>query len=641
MADQDIHKVLYNHWGYSNFRFLQEDIIRSVMEGKDTLALLPTGGGKSICFQVPALAREGLCIVITPLIALMKDQVAQLQRRRIKASAIYSGMTIREIDVSLENACKGELKFLYCSPERLRTEMFRSRLPRMKVNFLAIDESHCISQWGYDFRPPYLKIADIRPVLGAEIPVIALTATATPEVVNDIQEKLQFRKKNVFQKSFERTNLTYVVQHEEDKMNRMMRVLQRVPGTGIIYVRNRRKTRDIAEWLKDKGIAADYYHAGLDQKTRGRRQKEWMEGLTRVIVSTNAFGMGIDKPNVRFVIHLDVPDNLEAYFQEAGRAGRDQKQAWAVLLYNNADIIDAEKYFDLAYPPLDMIKKIYNALGNYFQIPVGTGMNSTNIFHLNEFSKTNNFRPIVVFNALNILEKEGYILLSDALRQSSKVHIPINRNELYRFQVREPYYDPFIKILLRSYPGLFHDFVRISENEIAQRARLTVDKTCKILERLHSMHVLEYIPRSETPQLVFTSHRLDAKDLNISKENYQYRKAAARKRLDAVKDYVTAETRCRSQILLDYFGEKNVARCGKCDVCRQRNKLSLSEYEFDLVLKRIKPQLQQQEIPLRQIIETADINDEKKVLKVLQWLMDHGKVLKNGAIYKWKDKPMK
>ncbi|MCF8331156.1 MAG: RecQ family ATP-dependent DNA helicase [Bacteroidales bacterium] len=632
--EKDIHEVLKNYWGYSDFRPLQEDIIRSVIDGQDTLALLPTGGGKSICFQVPALALKGVCIVITPLIALMKDQVDHLKTRGIKAAAVYSGMTARQIDITLENAARGELKFLYCSPERLQTEMFRQRIQRMDVNILAVDESHCISQWGYDFRPPYLKIAEIRPLI-PDAPALALTATATPEVVKDIQDKLHFPRENVFQKSFERKNLTYVVQHEEDKLNRLMRVITRIHGTGIVYVRNRKKTREIAQWLKSQNITANYYHAGLDQKTRERRQKEWMEGITRVIVSTNAFGMGIDKPNVRFVVHLDLPDNIEAYFQEAGRAGRDQNQAWAVLLYNNSDLIDAERFFEFAYPPLDIIKTIYNALGNYFQIPVGTGMNTSYVFDIYDFSKANNFNAVVVFNALSFLEKEGYILVSDALRKSSKVHFIMNRTELYKFQVREAYYDPFIKIMLRSYPGMFSDYIAINETEIASRARITVDKTRKILERLKQMNILDYVPRSENPHLVFSMHRQALNDLNISKKNYQERKEAASNRLKAIKKYVISQTRCRSQLLLEYFGEKDTIRCGKCDVCRKRNKLNLSEYEFDIVLERIKPELQNNKLTIDQIVEIADLNNENKVLKVIQWLLDHQKISKKGIYYYW------
>ncbi len=630
----DIHKILYHHWGYAKFRPLQEDIIRSVLDGRDTLALLPTGGGKSVCFQVPAMAKEGICLVITPLIALMKDQVEHLRKRNIKAAAIYSGMTTREIDITLENAIRGDLKFLYCSPERLQTEMFRARVGRMKVNLIAVDESHCISQWGYDFRPPYLKIADIRPLISA--PVLALTATATPEVVKDIQEKLQFEQENVFQKSFERKNLAYVVQREEDKMGRLMRVIRRVRGTGIVYVRNRRKTREIARWLQQQKVRADYYHAGLDQQTRERRQQEWMQGITQVIVSTNAFGMGIDKPNVRYVVHLDVPDNLEAYFQEAGRGGRDQKPAWAVLFYNNSDLLDAERFFELSYPSLDTIRKIYNSLGNFFQIPVETGANTSYTFDLGEFAKFCGLSPVVIFSALGFLEKDGYILMSDALRKSSKVHIKAGRRELYEFQVREAYYDPFIKILLRSYPGLLSDYVGISENEIAHRGRTTVDKVKKILMRLQQMDILEYLPRTDKPQLVFATHRHDIKNLSISRDTYKYRKEASRKRLDAIKHYVSSDTRCRSQMLLEYFGETDAPRCGKCDVCRQRNKLKLSQYEFDLVLERIKPPLRDKSHTLEQIMDLADINNEDKVLKVLQWLLDHEKIIKDGIYYRWR-----
>ncbi|MFO8087834.1 MAG: ATP-dependent DNA helicase RecQ [Bacteroidales bacterium] len=635
MSNYNIHKVLFDYWGYNQFRPLQEDIIQSVLDGRDTLALLPTGGGKSICFQVPALAMEGMCIVVTPLIALMKDQVEHLVARNIKAAAVYSGMTMNEIDITLENACNGQLNFLYCSPERLQTEMFQARLSRMSVNLLAVDEAHCISQWGYDFRPPYLKIADIRKLI-PDVPVLALTATATPGVVKDIQQKLLFAQPHVFQKSFERKNLAYVVQHEEDKLSRMLRVIHRVRGTGIVYVRNRRKTREIAQWLQKKQIKADYYHAGLDQQTREKRQQEWMHGITRVIVSTNAFGMGIDKPNVRFVVHMDLPDNLEAYFQEAGRAGRDLKASWAVLLYNNSDIIDAERFFELAFPPLELIKTIYNALGNFFQVPVGTGANTSYRFDLNEFCEANQFKPVIVFNALSFLEKQGYILMSDALRNNSRLHIRMNRTELYKFQVREAFYDPFIKILLRSYPGMFTDFIAINEREVAHRARITVDKTVKILQRLQQMDVLDYIPRSEQPHLVFLSPRLDIRDLDISKEHYKDRKEAARKRLDTVKDYITSTTRCRSQMLLEYFGEKDAPRCGQCDVCRKRNKLNLSEYEFDLVLSRIKPLLQEDRLTLKEIVRAADISNEAKVLKVIQWLLDHKKLVKKGIFYYWR-----
>lgn len=641
MSYIDIHKVLHKHWGYNQFRPLQEDIIRSVLDGRDTLALLPTGGGKSICFQVPAMAQEGLCIVITPLIALMKDQVDQLQRRRVRAEAIYSGMSTQEIDKVLEQAVKGELKFLYCSPERLQNDMFLMRLPKMPVNLLAVDESHCISQWGYDFRPPYLKIANIRPLMKKKVPVIALTATATPEVVKDIQNKLEFKSYNVFQKSFERKNLTYVVIHQEDKLSRLMRLIHKVPGTGIVYVRNRRKTRQIAMWLHNKNVRAGYYHAGLDQKTREKRQQEWMEGKIGIIVATNAFGMGIDKPDVRFVAHMDVPDNLEAYFQEAGRAGRDLKQSWAVLLYNKEDLLDADRYFQWAYPPLETIKKVYNELGNYLNIPVGTGLNAAYDFDMSQFVKICNLNPVIAFNAIKFLEKEGYLMLSDAIANKSKIFFPINRNELYEFQVRHAYYDPFIKILLRSYPGLFSGFVPINEHEISRRAAITVEKTRNILHKLNQMDVLKYQPSSEKPQLVFVNQRYNYRDLQISPHTYQYRKETARKRLDAIKDYVTSSTRCRSHILLEYFGEKNAPRCGKCDVCKKRNKLNLSQYEFDLVLERIKPPLKKEKITLQDIVKYADIEDENKVMSVMSWLLDHKKVTKQGLYYAWNEPKQK
>ncbi len=635
MSHDHIHKVLHRHWAYNQFRPLQEDIIRSVLAGRDTLALLPTGGGKSICFQVPAMAQEGICIVITPLIALMKDQVDQLERRRISAAAIFSGMPPKEIDKVLEQAVNGELKFLYCSPERLRNEMFRMRLPKMPVNLLAVDESHCISQWGYDFRPPYLKIAHIRPLMKNNPPVIALTATATPPVVEDIQNKLEFKTHNVFQKSFERKNLTYVVIHEEDKLMRLLRLVTNVPGTGIIYVRNRKKTREIALWLQNKNIPAGYYHAGLDQKIREKRQQEWMEGKIRIIVATNAFGMGIDKPNVRFVAHMDVPDNLEAYFQEAGRGGRDQKQSWAVLMYNKEDLLDAQRYFQWAYPPLETIKKVYDELGNFLKVPVGTGVNAAYDFEISQFVKTCNLHPVIAFNAIKFLEKEGYLILSDAIKNTSRVFISLNRNQLYEFQVRHAYYDPFIKILLRSYPGLFSGYVRINEYEISRRAAITVEKTQDILHKLSHMDVLDYQASSENPQLVFVGQRYHYRDLQISPETYQYRKEAARMRLEAIKDYVTSSTRCRSHILLDYFGEKNAPRCGKCDVCKERNKLNLSQYEFDLVLDRIKPAMLKEKITLQEMIKYADIEDHKKVMSVLSWLLDHNKVIKYGVYYAW------
>ncbi len=497
---QDPKKILLKYWGHPTFRPLQEDIILSVMAGKDTLALLPTGGGKSICFQIPALASKGVCIVITPLIALMKDQVENLKKKNIPAAAIYSGMHSNEIDMVLDNAIYGNLKFLYVSPERLETDLFKARLMQMQVNILAVDEAHCISQWGYDFRPPYLRIADIREII-KDTPVIALTATATPDVVKDIQEKLKFPEENAFKKSFERKNLAYWVIKSEDKYGNILRLLQKIQGCGIIYVRNRRKTREVAEFLKKNKISADYYHAGLDTRSRDKKQNDWVREKTRIMISTNAFGMGIDKPNVRIVIHIDIPDNLEAYFQEAGRAGRDEKDSFAFLVYDESDIINARKNLQSSYPPVETIKAIYKSMGNYFQLAEGSGKDITFDFDLKEFSEIYRFPPLIVYNSLKFLEKEGYITHNEALQRSSTLFFLFNNEDLYRFQVETPQFDKFIKLLLRLYSGLFSQFTPINENEIARGGNISTEQVKKYLNYLHQQGVADYVPVKTKPQL--------------------------------------------------------------------------------------------------------------------------------------------
>lgn len=621
--------ILVKYWGHSAFRPLQEDIINSVLEGRDTLALLPTGGGKSICFQVPALAREGLCIVITPLIALMQDQVENLKKKNINAVAIYSGMHRNQIELALDNCMFGDVKFLYLSPERLETEKFRAVLTRLKVNFIAVDEAHCISQWGYDFRPPYLRIAAIREFL-PDAPVLALTATATPEVVFDIQEKLGFKQENVFQKSFERKNLTYVVQFEEDKLGRLLRVCNRIKGTGIVYVRNRRRTKEISEFLNSRKVSADFYHAGLDAATRDKRQKAWMDGQTRVMVSTNAFGMGIDKPNVRFVVHMDLPDSLEAYFQEAGRGGRDGNQSWAVMLYEKADIIDLKHNHALSYPALDVIKKAYHALGNYFQLATGSGKDRSFDFELTEFCNQFKLNPVVTFNALKFLEKEGYIMLSEDVGSPSLVNIKTKKENLYRFQVENPALDPFIKLLLRSYSGLFTTFSRISEAEIARRMPMPLNDVIKTLHKLNQLGLITYVPRKEKPQLLFLTERLDISSLQISRQHYQDRMQAAEKRMNSVIRYVSSTDQCRSQLLLSYFGEKESQRCGKCDVCIERNKLELSEFEFKKVAEQIEPLISEQALTIEEIIPGIKGLNEDKILKAFRWLLDNDKITATG-----------
>lgn len=619
-------EILKKHWGYDAFRPLQEDIIQSVLEGNDTLALLPTGGGKSICFQVPALAREGICIVVSPLIALMKDQVANLVKRGIKAVAVFSGLSQSEIDVAIDNCIYGDVRFLYLSPERLTSDIIRSRLEKMNVNLLAIDEAHCISQWGYDFRPPYLRIAEIRQLL-PNTPTLALTATATPDVMTDICRKLELKNEKIFVKSFERKNLTYAVLDEENKMERLLRICTKVPGTGVIYVRNRRKTREIAEYLQKHKISADFYHAGLDSKTRDQKQLNWTSEKTRVIVSTNAFGMGIDKANVRFVAHMDLPDSPEAYFQEAGRAGRDEKKAYAVLLFNKSDLIDIDKFLENAYPAPAYIKSVYNMLGNYLQVAMGSGLNKSYNFTISQFCEHYNLQRITTFNALRFLEKEGYITLSEAFANPSRILILINNEELYRFIVANSSYSLFIKTLLRSYTGLFTEFTRIDEKELAVRLKSNEESIKKALKNLHQMRVIHYEPINAFPRITFNIERLNEKDLVISHQNYAERKAFALQRVNAIKSYVTSINQCRSKMLLEYFGEKNAENCGQCDICLERRKNDLSHEEFEKITHIIKPLLINN-VTLKQLINNlkTDIT-EKKIIKAVQWLMDHNKII--------------
>ena len=632
---QSIQQILTKHWGFSSFRPLQEDIIRSVMEGNDTLALLPTGGGKSLCYQVPALAMDGMCLVISPLIALMKDQVDGLKSKGIAAAAVHSGMHPDEQERVLSNARFGAIKLLYISPERLATERIRELLRKTKINLLAIDEAHCVSQWGYDFRPPYLKIADIRPFMQGT-PLLALTATATPKVVRDIQEKLQFRRENVIRVSFDRKNLTYLVIKEEDKPGRLLKILNKVKGSGIIYVRNRRETKLIAEFLKKNSISADYYHAGLLQKVRDQKQNAWISEKTRIMVSTNAFGMGIDKHNVRVVIHMDLPDCIEAYFQEAGRAGRDEKQAYAVLLYENADIIEARKNLSQTFPELSTIRSVYQALGNYFQIPVGSGRDEMFDMDLSAFASEYKFRPLIAYNAMKFLEKEGYLMLSDAMHRPSRIYVKADKETLYRFQVENEFYDLLLKTILRSYTGVMTEFVGFSEAELARRTGLTAENLVMHLKRLEKMKIIDYTPASDKPQLVYLDERLDGKDIRISPVYYQDRLKEASRRLEAMICYAESIKKCRSQILLEYFGEKSTKRCGRCDICLERNKLGLNEMEFDGIVKIIKPILKSGPADAEHLVNAAAEFHEDKVILVLRFLIDNGKVKKDaGGKYVW------
>lgn len=622
----NIQQILLKYWGYNSFRPLQEEIIQSVLDKQDTLALMPTGGGKSICFQVPAMAMDGVCVVITPLISLMKDQVENLRNKGIKAAALHTGMHYHEIDHVLDNCVYGDIKFLYLSPERIVSETFRLRLKKMKVCLLAVDESHCISQWGYDFRPPYLRIAELREHLPG-VPVLALTATATPEVVADIQKKLGFPKEHVFIKSFERENLVYAVIQEEDKPGRLLKIAGKVKGTGIIYVRSRKKTREIADFLNKNSISASYYHAGLDTKTRDLRQNEWMKGITRIIVATNAFGMGIDKPDVRFVVHYDIPDTLEAYFQEAGRAGRDEKRSYGLLLFNQADISDAKYNLEASYPTPDMIRNVYQCLGNYYNLAVGSGAEAGFDFDITQFSANYNLKPFQVFAAIKFLERDGYITGGESMNAVSRVFIDSDKETLYRFQVENKHYELLLKTLLRSYGGVLSDFVNISETELANRMNIPREKVIEQLIAVARTGILTYIPQNDKPQIVFASERVDVKQLEITKENYFDRKRIALQKLEAVLHYAGARLKCRSQILLEYFGESNAPRCGQCDVCLERNKLELSELEFDNIIAKLKPLLTVKPLTLDEIVPGISGAAESKVLKAIQWLIDNGKII--------------
>ncbi|MGE0562170.1 MAG: ATP-dependent DNA helicase RecQ [Flavobacteriales bacterium] len=632
----DIHQILIKYWGHTEFRPLQEDIITNVLEGKDTLALLPTGGGKSICFQVPALAKEGICVVISPLIALMKDQVENLLKRNIKATAIFSGMTHREIDITLDNCIYGNYKFLYVSPERIETELFKARLEKMNVNLFAIDESHCISQWGYDFRPSYLNIVKLREYK-PNVPFLALTATATSQVVKDIQEKLKFKNENVLQKSFERKNIAYVVIYEEDKYKRLLRILNKIKGTSVVYVSTRKRTKEIAQFLIQQGISADYYHAGLSNHERSAKQNNWITNKTRVIVSTNAFGMGIDKPDVRTVVHLDLPNSLEAYFQEAGRAGRDEEKAYAVLLVEQADRLELEKQIINSFPEIETIKTTYQALANFFQIPIGSALNESYFFDINTFSKQYNFQAFNVFNCLKFLEKEGYLILSEANYNPSRVKIEINKNDLYDFQLKNPTIDIFIKTLLRSYSGLFEEFVKIDEFDLAKKLKTTREKIVKVLDYLLHLNIISYTKQTNLPQITFLTPRVESKSLYISKQHYSERKEVAISKMESVIYYAYSKHKCRSQILLSYFGETNSYRCGVCDVCLERNKLELSDVEFSNVSDQIKKILGEEHLPITALVNKIKGIREDKVIKVIQWLTENEKLMYNDKnLLEWR-----
>lgn len=615
----DYRKILKQYWGYDNFRGIQEDIIRSIGEGRDTLGLMPTGGGKSITFQVPALAQEGLCLVITPLIALMKDQVRNLRERGIKATAIYSGMTREEIVIALENCIFGNYKFLYVSPERLDTEIFQIKLRSMHVSLITVDESHCISQWGYDFRPAYLKIADIRQLLPG-VPVIALTATATPEVVSDIQQRLQFRQENVFRMSFERKNLAYVVRHTEDKESELLHILQRVDGSGIVYTRNRKKTKEISLFLNRNHITATFYHAGLNDETKDSRQKAWLKGEFRVMVATNAFGMGIDKPDVRVVIHADVPDSPEAYFQEAGRAGRDGMKAYAVLLFCARDKITLKQRVSDTFPEKSYIRKIYEDINFYYQMAMGDGRGCTFAFNIDEFCRNFKHFPVQTDSALKILTRAGYLEYTDEQDNASRIMFTITKEELYRIREQSEDTEKLLRILLRSYTGLFTDYAYISEDNLSTRSGLSKQQIYETLLSLSRQHILHYIPAKKTPYIIYTRERQETERVYLSKEVYEDRKESYMQRINAMIEYAESENRCRSRMLLRYFGEKNEHNCGQCDVCLQQHQSGLKSGEFEAISQQLQALLKENPLSLQEIKDKMQV-PENHLMKVVSYLV--------------------
>lgn len=568
-------KLLTRYWGYSEFRPMQREIIESALSGRDTLAIMPTGGGKSICFQLPSLARPGIAIVVTPLISLMKDQVQNLKNRGIKALAIYSGMTYHEIDVALDNAVYGDYKFLYLSPERLRTDIFLKRVEKMEVNYIVVDEAHCISQWGYDFRPDYLLIKELRNILGPEVPYIALTATATERVAEDIMTTLEFREKNLLRSGFERPNLAYIVRECENKLGNVVKVCNAFPGSGIVYVRERKKAEEIARFLQTQGVDADFYHAGVGKEMRSEKQDRWKKGDLRVMVATNAFGMGIDKPDVRFVCHFDLPESLESYFQEAGRAGRDGLDSKAILLWNMTDLVRLKRIFEVSFPSLEYIADIYQKMFMYLGIAYGDGEGATRKFNLIDFSKHFRLHSATAYYAIKYIELSGYWSVTEEIDNPSRIMFTVNRDDLYKIQLSDPAMDTFLKAIMRIYPALFSHLVSIDEEYIAKMIRQSVQEVKRILIELSRMRVIDYIPQSRSPLIFINNERLTPDNLNISKRYYQERKENFGKRLRAVIDYVSHPVDednppCRSRRLLKYFGQSESSDCGVCDMCKSK-----------------------------------------------------------------------
>jgi len=616
--------VLKKYWGYGMFRPLQDEIIKSVSEGKDTLGLIPTGGGKSLTFQVPTMAMEGICLVVSPLVALMKDQVQNLRENGIKAELLYSGLSRHEIENILNKCLFGNVKFLYISPERISSDIFRKKAVQMNVCLIAVDESHCISQWGYDFRPSYLKIISLRELL-PDVPVLALTATATKDVVSDIQEKLGFPEKNVYRKSFERKNLVYLVRETEDKPKYLLKILNKQKGSSVVYVRSRKKCKELAEFLKNNRVKAEFYHAGLPNEVKDFRQERWRKGIVQVMVATNAFGMGIDKSDVRSVVHMDLPDTLEAYFQEAGRAGRDGKRAYAVMLYSNPDKVQLLKRIKTSFPEKDMIVRTYQALGNFLQVAEGAGKDAVFDFDLGQFCQNFKFNVLQAFSALKILQRAGYIELTDDLEHESRIHFAVQRDDLYKFQVANKDFDAFIKILLRSYTGLFTDYVPINIDTLSKRIKADKELIIEYLKELSKYGIIKYIPRKKTPFILYTQERLPVSFIKLNKEVYQARKEKLESKIQSVIDYAESENICRSKFLLEYFGQKYAPDCGMCDICKSKEEKELSEEEIKEIYYAILNLIENDYLCIDELVDRLEYKDDK-ILEVIQHLKDNEEV---------------
>jgi len=628
--EETIYSALKQYWGYDTFRPLQEEIIQAVLQGKDTLALMPTGGGKSICFQVPALVQEGVCIVVSPSIALMKDQIEHLRKKGIEALAIYSGMSYREIDIALDNCVYGKIKFLYIAPERLHSDLVKERIRYMKVNLFAIDEAHCISQWGYDFRPSYLQLSQLRE-LHPKVPVLALTATATPRVIEDIQQQLCFTAPNVLKTSFARFNLAYMALDEENKMGRMLRIINKMGGTGIIYVRNRRETQEVARYLVNHGIPADYYHAGLTIKERESKQDAWSSGKVRIIVATNAFGMGIDKPDVRFVIHLDIPESLEAYYQEAGRAGRDGKKAFPVLLFQQEDRDRLWSSFLSSFPSVHFVQQVYHHLNNHYQIAYGAGKDLTVDFDVVNFAKKYGLDMMQTISALKFLERAGWLTLSDAVFIPSRLKFEVDFQELYKFQVQSAKYDPLIKAMLRTYGGIFDFYVPINEYEFAKKLGISYEAVVGMLQNLQQQELLSYLKSTDQPQLQFLQARVDYKNLYIDTDFIQEQKQIKEEQVKAIYHYLDTKG-CRSQALLHYFGEEDSEACGICDLCLIQKHKHDQEQKIE---QQIRVLLLEKSYHLHDLVDSIAVGSESKRIEVLRTLVDEGKVELKEEMYHW------